>query len=119
MAGNQWRVGSTYNFHDNEPVVTESSRKELEEKVNAITQFPYAVISQHWGIRPTTPDRRPILGEHPAMKSVFVLNGLGTKGVSLAPYFSEVLIRLTENRQSLNKEVDIERYKSVYSNSSL
>ncbi len=116
---NRWRVGATYNFHDSEPVITETSRKELEEKVNAITQLPYAVINQQWGIRPTTPDRRPILGEHPEKKSVFIFNGLGTKGVSLAPYFSMVLIRLTEKQVPVNKEVDIERYKSVYSNSSL
>ncbi len=119
MAGNQWRVGATYNFHESEPLITESSRKELQEKVNAITQFPYVIIDQQWGIRPATPDRRPMLGQHPELKSVFILNGLGTKGVSLAPYFSEVLIRLTENRVSVNKEVDIERYKSLYSSSSL
>ena len=115
----KWRVGATYNFNDHSPTITESSRRELEEKVNAITQFPYTIINQHWGIRPTTPDRRPLLGEHPEKKSVFILNGLGTKGVSLAPYFSMILIRLTEKQVPVNKEVDIERYKSVYSNSSL
>ncbi len=116
---NKWRVGATYNFHDNEPGVTESSKRELQEKVNAISQFEYTTIEQQWGVRPTTPDRRPILGEHPEFKSVFIFNGLGTKGVSLAPYFSQVLIRLTENEVAVNKVVDIERYKSVYSNSSL
>ena len=119
MEKNQWRVGATYNFHDNEPGITEFSKNELDEKVKAISQFSYTIIGQQWGIRPTTPDRRPILGEHPEYKSVFIFNGLGTKGVSLAPYFSRVLIHLTENGLPVNKEVDIERYKSVYSNSSL
>jgi glycine oxidase len=119
LAENQWRVGATYNFNDHDPNITELSRKELEEKVNALITFPYTVINQQMGFRPTTPDRRPILGEHPEMKSFFVFNGLGTKGVSLAPYFSKVLIHLTENRVPVNKEVDIERYKSVYSGSSL
>ncbi len=116
---NQWRVGATYNFNDNEPIVTETSRIELEGKVNALCQFPYTVIDQQWGMRPTTPDRRPILGEHAKLNSTFIFNGLGTKGVSLAPYFSMILIRLTENQVPINKEVSIERYKSVYSNSSL
>ena len=119
LSENQWRVGATYNFNDHSPTITESSRRELEEKVSAITQFPYTIINQQWGTRPTTPDRRPLLGEHPKKKSVFILNGLGTKGVSLAPYFSMILIRLTEKQVPVNKEVDIERYKSVYSNSSL
>ncbi len=119
LAENQWRVGATYNFNDNDPNITEASRKELVEKVNAITTFPYTIINQQLGFRPTTPDRRPILGEHPEMKSFFLFNGLGTKGVSLAPYFSKVLIRLTENQVPVNKEVDIARYKSLYSGSSL
>ncbi|MEO7991119.1 MAG: FAD-dependent oxidoreductase [Chryseolinea sp.] len=119
LAQNQWRVGATYNFHDNDLNITESSRRELVEKVNAISTFPYTIINQQLGFRPTTPDRRPILGEHPEMKSFYIFNGLGTKGVSLAPYFSKVLIHLTENRVPVNKEVDIERYKSVYSGSSL
>ncbi len=119
LKDNQWRVGATYNFNDNESGITESSRIELEEKVNAICQFDYTVIDQQWGLRPTTPDRRPILGAHSQLPSTFIFNGLGTKGVSLAPYFSMILVRLTENQEPVNKEVGIERYKSVYSNSSL
>jgi len=119
LKGNQWRVGATYNFHDQEPGITESSRRELIEKVNDLCQFPYSVANQQWGIRPTTIDRKPMLGEHPELKSVYIFNGLGTKGVSLAPYFSDVLIRLTEKQVPVNKEVDIARYKSLYSNSSL
>ena len=116
---NRWRVGATYNFNDTESGVTESSRIELEEKVNAICQFHFTTIDQQWGMRPTTPDRRPILGEHSQLRSVFIFNGLGTKGVSLAPYFSMILIHSTENQVPVNKEVGIERYKSVYSSSSL
>jgi glycine oxidase len=39
---------------------------------------------------------------------------MGTKGVSLAPYFSDVLVRFIENDEPINKEVDIERYKLLY-----
>ncbi|HYG20825.1 MAG TPA: FAD-binding oxidoreductase [Ohtaekwangia sp.] len=115
--GGTWRVGSTYNFTDTAPGVTGEGRAELERKLSQLTDFPYTVVDQQWGLRPTTPDRRPILGAHPRNNRVFVFNGLGTKGVSLAPYFSEVLIRSIENEGALNKEVDIERYKSLYWNS--
>jgi hypothetical protein len=39
---------------------------------------------------------------------------MGTKGVSLAPYFSDALVRFIENDEPINKEVDIERYKLLY-----
>ena len=111
----EWRAGATYNFNDLEPVVTENARQELEGKLTELINFPVRTIGQEWGIRPTTPDRRPMLGTHPEMPQIHIFNGLGTKGVSLAPYFSEVLIRWIENQVPLNKVVDIERYKSVYS----
>ncbi len=110
----EWRVGATYNFHDDSPGVTGQSRVELVEKMKQLVNFPFNIVEQEWGMRPTTPDRRPLLGRHPELKAVFSFNGLGTKGVSLAPYFSEVLIDSIENEQPLNKVVDIERYKSLY-----
>jgi len=110
----EWRVGATYNFHDHDPGITTEAKTELEEKLAELIDTPYKWKSQEWGLRPTTPDRRPILGSHPEFPSVIIFNGLGTKGVSLTPYFSEVLVRWMENDISLNKLVDIDRYKSVY-----
>jgi glycine oxidase len=106
-----WRVGATYQVNDVTPAISEAARKELIEKLDDLISFPYEVITQSWGIRPTTPDRKPILGAHPEYPSVLIFNGLGTKGVSLAPYFSKVLAASLENATPINKEVDIERYK--------
>lgn len=106
-----WKVGATYQAKDVSPVVSEAARKELLEKLDELISFPYEIVTQSWGIRPTTPDRKPILGVHPEYPSVVIFNGLGTKGVSLAPYFSKVLAASLENGAPINKEVDIERYK--------
>lgn len=110
----KWRVGATYNHMDNTTAVTQSSRLELEEKFAELITRPYTVKGQECGFRPTTPDRRPLLGRHPEIKRAWIFNGMGTKGVSLAPYFAELLIRSMENGEALNKDVDIERYKSLY-----
>jgi glycine oxidase len=107
----EYRVGATYNFNDSTSRITDRSRKELEEKLQDLIQLPYEVLHQEWGFRPTTSDRRPLLGAHPQHPQLIIFNGLGTKGVSLAPYFSEVLIRWIENKGSLNKEVAVTRYK--------
>lgn len=112
-----WRVGATYQFTDKSPEITAPARVELEGKINELVNFPFEVVNQQWGMRPTTPDRRPLLGAHPDDNRLICFNGLGTKGVSLAPYFSKVLIHWLENRVSIHKEVDIQRYKSLYSGS--
>jgi glycine/D-amino acid oxidase-like deaminating enzyme len=109
-----WRVGATYNSSDMSETVTSSGRQELQGKLDELVRFPVNIVDQDWGIRPTTPDRRPLLGRHPEQERTFDFNGLVTKGVSLAPYWSEAMVRYMENGQPLNKEVDIERYKSLY-----
>lgn len=106
-----WKVGATYQANDLAPSITHQARLELTEKLDQLISFPYVIVTQSWGIRPTTPDRKPLLGAHPNHPEAVIFNGLGTKGVSLAPYFSGVLAAWLENMASINKEVDIERYK--------
>jgi glycine oxidase len=110
----QFKVGSTYNLKDNSSDITLDAREELDQKMKDLVQYCYEITGQEWGIRPTTPDRRPILGEHPGFKPLLIFNGLGTKGVSLAPYFSNVLFQWSENAIPLRKEVDVTRYKLLY-----
>lgn len=106
-----WKVGATYQFQDTTRAVTEKGLNELVEKLHELVKFPFQITGQSWGMRPTTPDRRPILGAHPESDLLVIFNGLGTKGVSLAPYFSGVLTSWLEKGTPINKEVDIDRYK--------
>ena len=106
----EFRVGSTYNVNDHSPGSSEEGRAELEARLGELMVNPYEVVGQNWGIRPTAPDRRPILGRHSEFGQLVIFNGLGTKGVSLAPYFSGLLYRWLEMGDPLPKEVDVTRY---------
>jgi glycine/D-amino acid oxidase-like deaminating enzyme len=110
----RFKIGATYDFHDHLNEITARGRGELVEKYQDIVTDPFTVIGQEWGMRPTVPDRRPIVGRHPEYERAAVLNGLGTKGVSLAPYFASILIRSLENGDAINNGADVNRYKSVY-----
>ncbi len=116
--GGEWRIGATYDLQDNKPGTSAAARIELVAKMKELVNFPFNIVGQEWGFRPTTPDRRPILGRHPELPSCYIFNGMGTKGVSLTPFLSDILIRSIENGEPLNKEVDIERYKLLYWSSS-
>ena len=61
-------------------------------------------------MRPTVIDRRPLIGEHAEHKNLYVLNGLGTRGVMIAPYVADQLFNYIENKQELAKEISIERF---------
>ena len=42
---------------------------------------------------------------------MYVLNGLGTRGVMIGPYVAHQLYYFIENNMSLNEEIDISRCK--------
>ena len=115
---NSYRVGATYEAKNLSEEVTNAGMMELEQKLTDLLKLPYRVISQDWGFRPTTPDRRPILGPLPDSKNVIIFNGLGTKGVSLAPYFSAQLCNWLLGFGEIQPEVNIARFKSLSSKSS-
>ncbi|MEX2231653.1 MAG: FAD-dependent oxidoreductase [Cyclobacteriaceae bacterium] len=106
----EWRVGSTYNRNDHLPGITSWARNELTQKLGDIFSMKYTITGQEWGVRPITPDRKPVIGKHPKHNSLIIFNGFGTKGVSLAPYFSEVLIRWVGNKGTIDKEADVTRF---------
>jgi len=108
-------VGSTYQHRPFEERPTREAQSQLTERLTGLISVPFEVVHQDWGIRPTVTDRRPLIGHHPAQGNVFIFNGLGTKGVSLAPYFAKALADELDNGPSLHEEVNILRFKSLYS----
>lgn len=107
----EWKIGSTYNAHDRSEGNTADGIAELKEKLKQLLRSEFEIVKSDWGIRPTTTDRRPIIGAHPTDNRLIIFNGLGTKGVSLAPYFSDILVRWLENGVPVAKEVDVTRFK--------
>lgn len=109
-------AGSTY---EHEPFVegtSEAGLIHLRRQLDKWIRSPYEVIHQDWGMRPAVTDRRPLLGSHPGSSKTIIFNGLGTKGVSLAPYFASVLIDWLDRGAALPPEVNISRFKALYSN---
>lgn len=111
-AGLEYKVGATYSTQDKTTEVTQAARKELVEKLDDLICLSYEVTHQTWGMRPTTSDRKPIMGSPPRERKVVIFNGLGTKGVSLAPYFSGQLADWLTGVGEIDKEVSIERFYS-------
>lgn len=106
-----YKVGATYNWKLTEPICTDKGKEELIEKLNQFVEFEYEIISQQAGIRPTVKDRRPLIGTHPKYNNIHVFNGLGTKGVMIAPYYSNQLIEHLFNGKEIDKEINITRYE--------
>jgi len=103
-------AGSNYDLKDTSWEPTSKGKKEIEDKIDKILNKDYKIISHRAGLRPTTHDRRPVLGLLPAYPQIGVFNGLGTKGVSLAPYFANQFASFLVNGTVIEQEVNVDRF---------
>lgn len=110
IGNNLFKVGATYEWSDLTENKTEKGKNELINKLKKVITAPFEIVEHKAGIRPTVSDRRPLIGLHPKHNTVGIFNGLGTKGVMLAPYFANHFAEVLENEISLDKEVDILRF---------
>ncbi len=106
----QYYIGATYHWEDKTNTPTKEARKHLEEKLSQLFTKPYKVVHQKAGIRPTVIDRRPLVGRHPDYQNVALLNGMGTRGVILAPTMAKQLFQYLEFDIPLMETVDIQRF---------
>ena len=110
IGGNKYRFGATYRWKNLDSKATEKGKLELIDKLYNLLDIDYSIDQIQAGVRPASNDIKPILG--PSLKSnkVFIFNGLGSKGSSLAPYFSELLIKHIFDDEPIPAEVDVKRY---------
>ncbi|SFT85349.1 Glycine/D-amino acid oxidase [Lishizhenia tianjinensis] len=106
----RFKLGATFDWNTTDLTPTEEKKAELLEKYDLNSTAKFTINEHITGIRPTSPDRRAFLGEHPKHKGLFVFNGLGTKGYMLAPYLSEHLLDHILNGEDLIAEVNIQRF---------
>jgi glycine/D-amino acid oxidase-like deaminating enzyme len=111
LGDNVYKAGSTYEWNELNEETTEKGKAELKEKLEKILKVPFEIIDHQAGIRPTVNDRRPMLGLHPLYPALGVFNGMGTKGIMLAPYFANHFVNFLEQQTLLNKEVSIGRFQ--------
>lgn len=106
----KFRLGATFTWNTSDPTPTEKANNELLEQYEGLSSASITVIDQEGGIRPTVTDRRPLIGEHPTKKGVYIFNGMGTKGYMIAPYFAAHFCAHLFDQTPLNEEVDIQRF---------
>jgi glycine/D-amino acid oxidase-like deaminating enzyme len=110
MGNDLYWVGSTFDWDDLSINISRTGKDKLINQLRQIMQCEFEVIEQKAGIRPTVIDRRPILGGHSDHKNYYVFNGLGTRGVMIAPYYANELVLHIEEGKKLEEEVSISRF---------
>jgi len=106
----KFRLGATYDWNEVPDEPTQEAREFLLSELMARLNKEIVVEDQRTGYRPTTRDRRPIVGFAKGNNTLGVFGGLGSKGVLLAPYFAHLFAAVLTEGASIPKEVIASRF---------
>jgi glycine/D-amino acid oxidase-like deaminating enzyme len=106
-------IGASYiwDFENADP--TTAFRESTEQVLKQWLKIPFEIVEHRSGLRPATLERRPFVGFHPLYSSVGILNGMGTKGCSLAPFFAKQLTDHLLYEEPISADAGIDRFKKI------
>ncbi len=105
-----FRVGATYDHHDLSLEPTKEKKEELLSRLRFICSHPFKIMEHKVGIRPAVKDRRPLMGRHAEFTSMYIFNGLGSKGVSMSPLLSLEMMNYIRGIGSLHPDCNMNRF---------
>jgi glycine/D-amino acid oxidase-like deaminating enzyme len=108
-------IGSNYSWSFDNAEPTKEFRTSTEKSLNEWLKIPFKILEHRCGIRPATLERRPFVGMHPQYSFAGIVNGLGAKGVSLAPYFAKQMADYLTKDKPIHPEADVKRFMKVLS----
>ena len=104
--GGLFKAGSTYDFDNLTPCVTDLGRDEIVERLKNFLKLPFEIVGHESGVRPVVLERRPIIGVHREFPQLAIFNGLGSKGSLLAPLVAGQLVEQLYDGGSIEPELD-------------
>lgn len=110
-----WWIGSSYEWEFDNDKPTAAFREKVQQLLSSWLNVPFTITQQLCGIRTATLERRPFVGLHLLYPAIGILNGMGTKGCSLAPFFAK---QLTENllyNKPITPDADLKRFSRILS----
>ena len=113
LGDGHYRIGSTYDENDSSPLPTQNGADELLSAIEKNTKASFQQLEHKAGLRPSTPDSRPVLGAIPGASHLYVFNGLGSKGASTGPLMCQWLLRHCLQEASLDSEIGTDRFQAL------
>lgn len=107
MGEDLYWAGATFSWDYTDALPSETAKATLEASLQTI---PHEIIDHIAAIRPSGPDRRPLVGMHPHQPHIGIFNGMGSKGCSLAPWAADQFVKHLLEAAPLQQEIDIKRY---------
>jgi glycine oxidase len=110
LGDHRYKVGATYSWNPKDETPTADKLFFLKSQLEKVLKAPYQVFKHEAGIRPTMKDRKPLLGLLPGKKRQYIFNGLGSRGILMAPWLSSLLIEQILQGSEIPGLIDVNRF---------
>lgn len=110
LADDTYRVGATYAREFENTLPSEIGKDWLIKQFKKLINLPFEILHHGAGLRPTIPDRRPVIGMHPKNHKMWCINGLGSRGVLWAPYLANTTVSALNDTQSMPEALHVNRF---------
>lgn len=108
----RYYYGGTYDRFDRSTEINSEKTQELLSGLDQILPHPYTVKEIRKAFRPTVPDRKPLVGRHKQYPNLWILNGMGARGLLNGSYYASQLFAHIQHQTPLDAEVDVYRFES-------
>lgn len=108
-------LGSTFDWDFRDELPTAAFRQKAEGILQQWLRLPYIIHEHFAAIRPATVTRDAFAGMHPQQPWLGIMNGMGSKGCSLAPFLANNFAQHLLDGMPLIAQVDVARYTRVLS----
>ena len=111
--------GTVEHVGENYEVNSELSHSIMREAVRVVPCLDKIDFTQVWtGLRPCTPDERPVIDRHPFFQNVFLAAGHYKTGILLAPITGKVISELVLDGKTSHDISDLQltRFQNYHSN---
>tara|TARA_B100000795_G_scaffold88781_1_gene64575 strand:- start:2998 stop:4065 length:1068 start_codon:yes stop_codon:yes gene_type:complete len=105
-----YKVGASYGRDDFSLHTTQEACKSISDKLKKMISCDFELVDQVAAIRPTVKDRKPLIGCIQKEKTFSFLNGLGTRGLTMAPQLAAHLFNYLEEDIPIPEIMDIKRF---------
>ncbi len=112
---NLWWIGSTYEWDFTDLNPSPDFRQKVENQLAHWLKLPFTIVDHIASERPANMERRPFAGMHPVHSKIGLLNGMGTKGCSLAPFFAKQFTASLVNKEPMMPAADVQRFSRILS----
>ncbi len=110
---NLFWIGASHDWKASANGPTTAFKEHTTAMLDKWLKKPYRITDHMAAMRPANFDRKPFVGFHPVYSRVGILNGMGGKGCSIAPFFAAQLARYITYGTPLMAEASVARYTGV------